>query len=430
MTANNPTTKSPAATQTYESKFAIASPTIATTWPCVNKYIRFGRGSKSGKSDRSFISAKTCESLMHLKASIVLAAVLALSVGSAASAHAQVNEENAEFLANIEFIRGHLGKAIENKNMDNTELALAHAGHPVEEVYSLIEGEIEEHDEALNAELEEALVTLANEIDTMAAADVETAVADINGLMDQAVEAVVGDADAALWARASMLILETAELEYGEGVAEGEIVEEIEYQDGTAFISRAAAIFEAIKADMPEHEAEEVEELFAELDTLTSSNGDPAAVAIAIGGINHEYEEVFGLEGKAEELGGWEYIDRIKELLDQSVHEYEEGEFDEARALAREAYLDNYEFIEGDIAEDDPELMEKIELDMREELVQMIDDRRPLAEIEAHVDQIKSDLEVARAVTTPEFPVAALAASLGIAGTIAYARIRGLGRRA
>jgi hypothetical protein len=226
-----------------------------------------------------------------------------------------------------------------------------------------------------------------------------------------------------------MLILETAEHEYEEAVSEGEIIEMIEYQDSTAFIHRAEVAFEAIRADMPEHEAEEVAEFFEELNSLTAANADFEHVETAIGGINHEYEEVFGLEGSGtEELGGWEYIDRINELLDQSVHEYEEGEFDEARAIAREAYLDNYEYIETDIAEDDRELMEKIEIDMREELVQMIDDRRPVAEIQAHVDQIKADLEVARAITTPEFPVAALAASLGIAGTIAYARIRGLKR--
>jgi hypothetical protein len=369
---------------------------------------------------------------MHFKASVLLASILAFSViavGSAATASAQVNEEHADFMANIEFIRGHLEKAIENTETGNTELALAHAGHPVEEIYSLIEGEIEEHDAALNEELEGALVALANDIDTMEAADVETAVADINTLLDEAVEAVVGEADSALWARASMLILETAEHEYEEAVSEGEIIEMIEYQDSTAFIHRAEVAFEAIRADMPEHEAEEVAEFFEELNSLTAANADFEHVETAIGGINHEYEEVFGLEGSGtEELGGWEYIDRINELLDQSVHEYEEGEFDEARAIAREAYLDNYEYIETDIAEDDRELMEKIEIDMREELVQMIDDRRPVAEIQAHVDQIKADLEVARAITTPEFPVAALAASLGIAGTIAYARIRGLKR--
>jgi hypothetical protein len=67
---------------------------------------------------------------------------------------------------------------------------------------------------------------------------------------------------------------------------------------------------------------------------------------------------------------------------------------------------------------------------MRVDLVKMIDDRAPAEDIQAHVDQIKADLETARAVVTPEFPVAAIVASLGIAGTIAYGRLRGSGKRA
>jgi hypothetical protein len=59
----------------------------------------------------------------------------------------------------------------------------------------------------------------------------------------------------------------------------------------------------------------------------------------------------------------------------------------------------------------------------------MIDDRRPASEVEAHVDQIKTDLEVARAVVTPEFPLAIIVVA-SVAGTILagtlYTRRKGL----
>jgi len=48
----------------------------------------------------------------------------------------------------------------------------------------------------------------------------------------------------------------------------------------------------------------------------------------------------------------------------------------------------------------------------------MIDDRRPAVEIEAHVEEIKTDLETARAVVTPEFPLAAGIAIAAVAVTI------------
>jgi len=341
---------------------------------------------------------------------------------------------NTDFAANIEFIRGHLEMAVANKNAGEIELAAAHAGHPVEEVYSLITVPLASADAELDEELDATLVALANGIDDMSASEVESAAADINAMLDDAMAAVVGDdaSDPAFGAMVIVLLLQTAEVEYAEAVEGGQIIEEIEYQDASAFMGRALAVFESVSGDMEEDEAEEVEELFAELDSAVSANAEPSEVNTLLGGIINELDEVFalGIED-SEELDGWGYIDHITELLDEALEQYSAGNSAEARALAIEAYLDNYEFIEADIAEEDRPLMEKIEIDMRVELVQMIDAGAPASEVEAHVEQIKTDLEVARAVVTPEFPLAAIAAALAVSGTVAYTRFRAsFGRRA
>lgn len=341
---------------------------------------------------------------------------------------------NTDFAANIEFIRGHLEMAVANKNAGEIELAAAHAGHPVEEVYSLITVPLASADAELDEELDATLVALANGIDDMSASEVESAAADINAMLDDAMAAVVGDdaSDPAFGAMVIVLLLQTAEVEYAEAVEGGQIIEEIEYQDASAFMGRALAVFESVSGDMEEDEAEEVEELFAELDSAVSANAEPSEVNTLLGGIINELDEVFalGIED-SEELDGWGYIDHITELLDEALEQYSAGNSAEARALAIEAYLDNYEFIEADIAEEDRPLMEKIEIDMRVELVQMIDAGAPASEVEAHVEQIKTDLEVARAVVTPEFPLAAIAAALAVSGTVAYTRFRtSFGRRA
>jgi high-affinity iron transporter len=195
----------------------------------------------------------------------------------------------------------------------------------------------------------------------------------------------------------------------------------IEYQDSTAFIAHKGRVSRA--------RSRRIAGLFDQLRSLTESNASFESVAVVIGGIIREFGEALGIEEEEGKLDGWGYIDRIKELLDQSVAEYREGNTQEAEALAIEAYLDNYEFIETDIAQDDRELMLKIEVDMREELVDMIKAGRPAAEIESHVDQIKTDLETARAVVTPELPLAAVViasvAAMILAGTL-YTRRKGL----
>lgn len=338
--------------------------------------------------------------------------------------------EHVEFAANLEYIRGHLAQAAANKQAGNVELAIAHAGHPVYEVYVLIEGELAEHNADLNEELEGNLTNLANQINNMTVQQVQTEVAQINTLLDGAETSVISQAetdDPAFNAKVLIAVLETAEHEYKEAIKDGEIVEMIEYQDSTAFIARAEEIFTSIRLEMPEGEEREVGEFFEQLDSLTGSNASFEEVEMVIGAIIHEFEEVFGLEEEESGYDGYAYIDRIIELLDEAVKEYQAGNTKEAEALTIKAYLENYEFIEADIAQDDRELMEKIEIDMRVELVQMIKDGKPAAEIESHVNQIKTDLEVARAVVTPEFPLVAVAI---VAGMMAFAvtvtRLRGL----
>jgi len=66
-------------------------------------------------------------------------------------------------------------------------------------------------------------------------------------------------------------------------------------------------------------------------------------------------------------------------------------------------------------------LMEKIELDMRVELADMIDAGEPATEVELQVEAIKTDLETARAVVTPEFPLAAMAIAAGMTGFLVSA---------
>src|SRR6185503_3200621 len=338
-------------------------------------------------------------------------------------------DEHVEFVANLEYIRGHLAQALANKQANNIELAAAHAGHPVVEVYSLIEGELAEHNPDLAEELDQRLSTLANQINTMTTQQVETEVSNLNTLLNGSEAAVISPTesdDPAFRAMVAIAVMETAEQEYEEAVENGQIVEMIEYQDSTAFIARAKAIFLSIEAEMLEKAADEVDGFFGQLDNHTATNASFEEVETVIGAIVHEFEEVFGLEEKDSVYDGQAYIDKIIELLDEAVVAYQAGDSQEAKALAIEAYLDNYEFIEADIEADDPELMVEIELDIREDLVKMIEAGRPASEVEEHVDVIKTNLETARAIVIPEFPSVIIAVAGTMAIVVAMAKFKGI----
>ncbi len=355
---------------------------------------------------------------MQSLASIVVATILSLGVVAAVPASA--HKEHTDFITNAEYIKGHLEQAAANKQSGNIEMAIAHAAHPIDEVFALMEGPLSEPSPKRAADLKAALENLPNSIESDTAQVVSQKVSDTTAMLDEAVKVFAGNESEELTTKAGVIsgLLETAAGEYEDGVMGGKVVEMIEYQDSITFIARAKAIFNSIKAELPENGADELAELFSNLDSQTKAMASLEEVKTAIGGITHEFEEMLELEsGKEEKLDGWGYIDRIKELLDKSVAEYKEGNSKEAKALAVEAYLDNYEFIESDIAQENRELMEKIEIDMRVELVQMIDAGKPAAEVESHVDGIKTDLETARAVVTPEFPLAAVVLA-SVAATI------------
>jgi predicted secreted protein with PEFG-CTERM motif len=97
-----------------------------------------------------------------------------------------------------------------------------------------------------------------------------------------------------------------------------------------------------------------------------------------------------------------QYADNIRELLEQSRTKYAEGDIEEAKRLAMKAYIDNFEFLEGPIEELNPELVEELEIMMREELRDMINNDAPVSEVEQQVDDILAKMDTVAKIV-PEF---------------------------
>lgn len=88
-----------------------------------------------------------------------------------------------------------------------------------------------------------------------------------------------------------------------------------------------------------------------------------------------------------------EFISVIRGLLNQTIVEYTNQNYTGAEELATAAYLDNYEYVEGPLAEIDEPLMLTTEVQMREELRKMITDRVSIEELQAHIDVINENLD-------------------------------------
>jgi len=298
------------------------------------------------------------------------------------------------FVANVEFMKGHLTMAVFNAEKGDMTFAKLHAGHPLTEHFSVIERLLRERDPQLVDKLKEKLETLPNMRDT---SELKSAVQEVFKLLDQAVEEVVPEQIREGFIFKSMLInkiLKLAGSEYTEAFEDEKLTLLEEYQDTIGFITRAETIYGEIREIIPDKAKIELDKFFKDLREKIDSKAPPETVKAIMQGIIHELEEITGVSfNKPEAEGPAAVVATIKELLEKLVREYESGKIYEAEELAIRAYLENYELIEDDVHRLKPELNEEIEIMLREELRELIKQQAPAKQVEEQVNKIIEKLE-------------------------------------
>jgi len=309
-------------------------------------------------------------------------------------------KEYVSFTAQMEEMKAHLEASLEALKEGKKELAVEHAKHPVEEYWALVGSAIKERDPELYEELErtfEGLVAAAESGDLESySAEVEKTVE----LLDRAKKAVVPDkiGEGFIFnARVLIMILEAAENEYEEGVSEtGQLVEEAEYVDALFFLKKAEELYAEMSQYVGEEEDTEIKEFFENAEKAMEEKKPPEDVESAIGGIIHELKEVTDLpEEKGAISGAIDYIENVEQLLNAIVKEYEEGEYAEAEEFAIKAYLENFEFVEGELGKKNPELNEELEELLRVKLREAIQNRVAVEDLKTIVSNILEKLEKA-----------------------------------
>ncbi len=324
-----------------------------------------------------------------------------------AAGFSSVNAEEDEklgFAGYLEETLGHFWAIEQNLDDDNAELALVHATHPIAELYDSMKPELKEANPEFDEKVQQTLLDLGKKTgQDVTREDAQMAIDEAKEIIEEARTIVVGDelsSDPMFRAKLMIGLLSTSIGEYEEGVQDGQIEMMAEFQDGSAFVWRSQQVFDEIKADLPEHEVEEIEELYPQIWQAYDDRADSEDVATLTGGIIHELEEITGEES---DEGGLEvYFENIESLLAETNEEYAAGNIDEALSLATKAYLDNYEFLESPIAQQDEELMEEIEIMLREELRNMIKEGASADDVSSQVDSILEKLEQAEGLLPME----------------------------
>ena len=145
-----------------------------------------------------------------------------------------------------------------------------------------------------------------------------------------------------------------------------------------------------------EREGEELDSFFSDLKLKMGQKNDFVSTGKLITTIQRDLTGADSINANQENL-----YDVIRQLYAKTISEVQNDNYESAEEVAITTYLDNFEYLEPDIEKVDTSLLHTMEINMREKLRSMIQQKAPAEEIEAFInDPILKDLDKAEAMTS------------------------------
>jgi len=147
-----------------------------------------------------------------------------------------------EYVYNIEQMKGHIEQAIMNKEDGNNTLTRAHILHPIVEIYDFIEAPLVTVDSNLNHTLYTSLNALSQNVEKLDVSQFTEEAEKSNQMLNDAIKRIIPQENSTLNLIVASWLFDVANTEYESGVRDGKIIEMVEYQDASGFISRAESL--------------------------------------------------------------------------------------------------------------------------------------------------------------------------------------------
>lgn len=199
--------------------------------------------------------------------------------------------------------------------------------------------------------------------------------------------------------------LNLVEVEYLNAVKDGKITNQVEYDETVVFLTKASEIFNANKMalmELSDSDTVLLEKNLADINKIVTAKGSTDEISTLVRNGLTNIATLQDFSGGETQIDILEYFDEIERLLNEAKVAYRSGDTQRSFDLVTQAYLDNYEFVEGPLGKVDPELVLKIEIDMREHLRDMIKSNESPDKVDRQIDMILGDLAQAKTVV-PEF---------------------------
>lgn len=183
-------------------------------------------------------------------------------------------------------------------------------------------------------------------------------------------------------------MLSVADETYEKAISDNE---ESSYQIARSIISRTEQIFLSLQ-NYNERQYSELKSFFTELDSLIDNREQFVKTGKIITAIQRD------LIGTQTTLNQNNLYEVIRGLYSQMLVEINAGNYEKAEQIAIEAYLENFEYLEADIEKVDSSLLHKLEIAMREDLRNAINQHKSAETITQDVNNILADLDKAESL--------------------------------
>ncbi|HJR85476.1 MAG TPA: hypothetical protein VJ772_08960 [Nitrososphaeraceae archaeon] len=200
-----------------------------------------------------------------------------------------------EYVYNIEQMKGHLDQAILNKENGNDTLARGHILHPIVEIYDFIEAPLVTVDSNLNHTLYTSLNELSQDVENLDVSQFTEETEKSNQMLNDAIKLVVPQENSTLNLIVASWLLDVANTEYQAGVNEGKVIEIIEYQDASGFISRAESLVKDSLPMLDQSMKSSAEEILNLISPLKSEVQNKVDIQIPIDELKQKISNMTGI---------------------------------------------------------------------------------------------------------------------------------------
>ena len=200
-----------------------------------------------------------------------------------------------EYVYNIEQMKGHLEQAIVNKEDGNNTLTQAHILHPIVEIYDFIEAPLVTVDSNPKHTLYTSLNELSQNVEKLDLSQFTEETEKSNQLLNDAIKLIVPQENSTLNLIVASWLFDVANIEYESGVRDGKVVEIVEYQDASGFISRAESLVEDSLPMLNQTMKSSAEKVLSLISPLKSEVRNKADIQIPISELKQQISNMTGI---------------------------------------------------------------------------------------------------------------------------------------